>query len=144
MDTKRIVEELILKHNSNNPFIIADNLGITVLYSDMNNTLGFYSKYKRFKFIHLNQNMPEKLQTFVCGHELCHAIVHPNKNTPFLRRYILYSVDKLERQANTFAVELLLTDKILQEYPNCSLYNIARYVGVPEKLVDLKVLPTES
>ncbi|WP_425057660.1 hypothetical protein SCACP_21800 [Sporomusa carbonis] len=61
MDTKKIVEDLIGKHKTNNPFIIADNLGIIVLYRNMRNTLGFFSKYKRFKFIHLNNNVPEKL-----------------------------------------------------------------------------------
>ena len=72
MDTKKIAVSLMRKCNTNNPFDIADQLGITVLYSDMNNTLGFFSKYKRSKFIHLNNNMPEKLACFVCAHELGH------------------------------------------------------------------------
>lgn len=138
MDTKKIAVSLIRKFNTNNPFTIADRLCITVLYSDMNSTLGFFSKYKRSKFIHLNNNMPEKLQRFVCGHELGHAIQHPNINTPFLKRHTLFSTDKIEREANTFAVELLLPDSILKEFPQCSLHNIAGFYGIPLELVYLK------
>ncbi|WP_425057663.1 hypothetical protein SCACP_21830 [Sporomusa carbonis] len=78
---------------------------------------------------------------FVCGHELGHAIKHSDMNTPFLKRHTLFSTDKIERQANTFAVELLLPDEILREYSDCSLYNIAKNVGIPDKLIDLKTLP---
>ncbi|EFM23065.1 hypothetical protein HMPREF9166_1291 [Selenomonas sp. oral taxon 149 str. 67H29BP] len=36
------------------------------------------------------------------------------------------------------AVELLLPDELLREYPNCSIYQIAASVGVPEEFVGLK------
>lgn len=140
MDTKKLVEGLIKKCGTNNPFKIAKTLNIEIIYSDMHNTLGFFSKYKRFKFIHLNQNTPKKLQTFVCCHELGHAIRHPDVNTPFLKQHTLYSTDRIERQANTFAVELLLPDQLLREYSECGLYNIADMVGIPPKLINLKRL----
>ena len=141
MDIKRIVERIMKEHKTNNPFTIADNLGIIILYHNMKNVLGFFNKYKRIKVIHLNNNVPEKLQTFVCAHELGHAILHPNVNTPFLKSNTLYSADKIERQANTFGVELMLTDTILQKYRECSLYNMASSLGIPDKLVDLKTFP---
>jgi len=140
MKIKRIFEDLIVKHNTNNPFTIADNLGILILYPDMRNTLGFYSKYKRIKTIPLNQSTPEKLQSFVCAHELCHAIKHEDANTPFLKKHTLFSTDKIEREANTFAVELLLPDSLIPEYGECSLFNIAKCVGVPNNLIELKTL----
>jgi Zn-dependent peptidase ImmA (M78 family) len=138
MDTKKIVKEIIGKYNSNNPFIIADSMNVTIIYSNMKNTLGFFSKYKRCKFIHLNNTIPEKLQTFVCAHELGHVILHPELNTPFLKQNTLFLVEKVEREANTFAVELLLPDKLLCEYPNCELTDIAKIIGIPDKLIDLK------
>lgn len=61
-----------------------------------------------------NENVPEHLQAFVCAHELGHALLHRNINTPFLSKNTLFSIDKIERQANTFAVELLLPDNILK------------------------------
>jgi Zn-dependent peptidase ImmA (M78 family) len=104
----------------------------------MKNTLGFFSKYKRCKFIHLNNAIPEKLQTFVCAHELGHVVLHPTLNTPFLKRNTLFSVKRVEREANTFAVELLLPDKLLDEYSDCGLSNIAENVGIPNELINLK------
>jgi Zn-dependent peptidase ImmA (M78 family) len=139
MDTKKIVERLIKQYDSNSPFAIADSMNVNIIYSNMKNTLGFFSKYKRSKFIHLNDTISETLQTFVCAHELGHAILHPKLNTPFLKRNTLFSVDKVEKEANTFAVELLLPDKLLCEYPNFELTDIAKIIGIPDKLIYLKL-----
>ena len=138
MQIKLIVERLIKKHNTNDPFTIAQNMNIIILYSDMKNTLGFFNTYKRSRFIHLNQNIPTRLKRFVCAHELGHAIQHQNINTPFLKRNTLFSVDKIEREANEFAVELLLTDDILKSYPDITLFHLAKLIGIPEKLTTLK------
>lgn len=46
------------------------------------------------------------MQRFICAHELGHLILHPIKNT-------LYSVSKIEVEANIFAVELLVPDESL-------------------------------
>lgn len=138
MDIKTIVEKLIRKYDTNNPFAIADNLNIIVIHSDMKNVLGFFNRYKRSKFIHLNDNMPENLKNFVCAHELGHAIQHPDINTPFLKRHTLFSTDRIEREANTFAVELLLTDKLLHEYEGYCISTIAKVTGIPDRLIELK------
>ncbi|SDF77507.1 ImmA/IrrE family metallo-endopeptidase [Sporomusa acidovorans] len=140
MDIKEFAEGMMIKHKTNNPFFIADELGIIIVYRRMKNVLGFFNMYKRIKIIHLNNRLSEKLETFVCAHELYHAIEHYDLNTPFLKRSTLYSTDKIERQANIFAVELLLNDELLREYPECSLYNIAKCLEIPGKLVELKTL----
>lgn len=49
-----------------------------------------------------------------------------------------FSASKLEREANTFAVELLLPDDFIRENEGCSIYQLARLRGVPEELVELK------
>lgn len=56
------------------------------------------------------------MRKFVCAHELGHALLHPGINTPFLKASTLFSVNKLEREANEFAVELLLPDDLIKEY----------------------------
>ncbi|BBB91015.1 MAG TPA: ImmA/IrrE family metallo-endopeptidase [Methylomusa anaerophila] len=137
MDIKKDVEHLIGSHNTNNPFIIANNLNIILIYSDMKNTLGFFNKYKRSKFIHLNNKIPDNLKNFVCAHELGHAIRHADMNTPFLKSHTLFSTDKIEREANTFAVELLMPDSLVKK-SECSIYLLAMALGIPGKLADLK------
>ena len=141
MNIKGLVEELVQKHGTNDPFRIAKELRIQILYEDLGGTAGYYSKDFRLKFIHINKNLPDSGQRFVCGHELGHAIQHPNKSTPFLIKYTVYPISQIEREANTFAVELLLPDSYLREYPNCNVYHLARFQGIPQALVGLKTLP---
>ena len=50
----------------------------------------------------------------------------------------MFSVEKIEVQASTFAIELLLPDKILLESADCSIYTIAKEIGIPKDLVYLK------
>jgi Zn-dependent peptidase ImmA (M78 family) len=137
---KEIVRQLIKKHKSNDPFQIAKEKNIIVLFAELGNTLGFYSSYKRIQFIHLNNQLNEKEQRFVCAHELGHAVLHPKSNTPFLRANTLFSVEKLEVEANTFAVELLLPDETISQYQNTDLtiYDIAEIHSVPRQLAHLK------
>jgi Zn-dependent peptidase ImmA (M78 family) len=137
---KEVVRQLIKIHKSNDPFQIAKEKNIIVLFADLGNTLGFYSSYKRIQFIHLNNQLNEKQQRFVCAHELGHAVLHPKSNTPFLRANTLFSVEKLEVEANTFAVELLLPDEVISQYQNTdmTIYDVAEIHSIPKELVCLK------
>jgi Zn-dependent peptidase ImmA (M78 family) len=137
---KEIVRQLIKKHKSNDPFQIAKEKNIIILFAELGNTLGFYSSYKRIQFIHINNHLDEKMQYFVCAHELGHAVLHPKSNTPFLRANTLFSVEKLEVEANTFAVELLLPDDVIDQYQdtNLTIYDVAKMYSVPQELVYLK------
>lgn len=140
MDIKEFVLNITEKHGTINPFKIAKNKGIIVLYEDLGNTLGFYNTYKRIKFIHINNQIDETTQRFVCAHELGHAVLHPKANTPFLRNQTFFSVDRLEIEANTFAVELLLTDEMISTYEDTrlSIQEVAEIHGVPSGFARLK------
>jgi len=113
-----------------------------ILYEPLGSTLGYYSTYKRIKFIHINNGLNGIWQRFVCAHELGHAILHPKVNTPFLRSNTLFSVQRIEREANTFAVELLMPDYTICacENKSRSIYEIAASCGIPKELVNLKRL----
>ncbi|MCX2825296.1 ImmA/IrrE family metallo-endopeptidase [Bacillus pseudomycoides] len=140
MGIKEYVLNIAKKYGTTNPFEIARQKNIYVLYEDLGNTLGFYNTYKRFKFIHINNQIEETTQRFVCAHELGHALLHPKANTPFLRNQTFFSVDRLEIEANTFAVELLLTDEIVSEYKNTnlSIQEVAEIHGIPRGFARLK------
>ncbi|MCU5113126.1 ImmA/IrrE family metallo-endopeptidase [Bacillus sp. N5-665] len=140
MKIKDYVLKIVKKHGTTNPFEIAKRKDIIVLFEDLGNTLGFYNTYKRFKFIHVNNRIDETTQRFVCAHELGHALLHPKANTPFLRNKTFFSVDRLEIEANTFAVELLLPDEMISEYQdtNLSIQEIAEIYGIPESFARLK------
>ena len=63
--------------------------------------------------------------------------MHPKANTPFLLANTYQSVDKLEIEANKFAVEFLIADNILYEYLKYQEYTIeqvARLLGYLKRI----------
>lgn len=112
---KKVISNLIKEHKTRNPFEIADNLGIIVLFEPLGSINGYYNTAFRQKFIHINQDLPDNRRIFTAAHELGHAILHPKSNTPFMKEMTYLSVDKLEIEANKFAVNLLISDEDLEE-----------------------------
>lgn len=138
-DAKKKAASLIRRFHTNNPFTLAEALGIHILYSNLGGTWGCCTTYKRIKFIHINTEISEEKQKFTCAHELGHAVLHPGLSLPYLRAHTLFSPAVYERQANTFAVELLLPDDMIREHPECSLDHLARSAGLPYGMEHLKV-----
>lgn len=110
MDVKKIAVQTATKYKTWDPYEIADARNVQIVYAPLKSILGYYTKYKRVQCIILNNNIPNQLQRFVCAHELGHSICHANLNTQWLKKNTLVSTDRIEREASTFAVELLLPD----------------------------------
>ena len=67
-------------------------------------------------------------------------MLHPNANTPFLREHTLFSVDKLEVQANRFAVCLTYpSDYLMQEFDGCTVLQIAQALRLPADLIRIQL-----
>lgn len=118
------------------------NIKVFLFFEMLGGTLGYYNRYKRIQFIHINNDAKEALQKFICAHELGHAILHPNANTPFLKKNTFFSIERIEIEANTFAVELLLSDDVIYEYKDNSLSinEIANMYSMPEEVSHLNNL----
>ena len=86
----------------------------------------------------LNCNLTENDERFVLAHELGHAIMHENLNTPFLTENTLFSKNKFEREANTFAIELLVPDAEIIEHTELTIVQLARMTGYAEELLKCK------
>lgn len=139
MNIHSMAQNISRKYHTCDPFKIARNRHIKILYAPLGKVMGFHSYSLRLHVIHLNQELDEPMLQFVCAHELGHTILHPDINTAFMTHRTFFSASKLEREANTFAVELLLPDDIIRENEGCSIYQLARLRGVPEELVVLKM-----
>jgi Zn-dependent peptidase ImmA (M78 family) len=112
-------------------------MGIQVIYEPLGNTLGYYSKHFRTKFIHINERVDDKKERFICAHELGHAIIHPDSNTPFLQKHTFLSTQKIEVEANTFAMELLFSN---HQDGTITLTEAIEEYGIPKQLALLKSL----
>ena len=138
---KQLANRLVTKYKTNNPFYIANHKGIHVIFEQLGSIYGYYNYYKRIKIIHINEQLDESLQRFTCAHELGHALLHHDINTTFLKSKTFFTTDKIEREANTFAVELLMPDEYLYEFKDTGLtiYDAAEMYGVPKEVCKLKV-----
>lgn len=132
-------KQLISKYKTNNPQEIAQELGIIILSEPLGEINGYYNTAFRQKFIHINNTLVEAKQKFTIAHELGHALLHPKANTPFLRDNTLFSINKLEIEANKFAVDLLITDEAIAEVKHLTLDQMANYFGINKNLIKLRL-----
>lgn len=140
MDIKKFVHSLATENGTSNPFEIAANKGIVILIEPLGMIRGYYSKALRTKFIHINCNLDEHQQRFTCAHELGHALMHPDLSTPFLRESTLFSVDKLEVEANRFVACLCYPpDRLAEEYDGCTTAQISEILGLPLPLIEYAI-----
>ena len=133
MEIKQRVNRLCRKYGTRYPFELAERMNILVVREPLGSINGYYNQCYRQKFIHINEELEEYRQKFTCAHELGHAVLHPKANTPFLRDNTLFSVSRLEREANCFAAELLCPDEVLLEYPGYTVGELARILGIREE-----------
>ena len=138
MDAKDYAVRLMRRCASHNPFTIVRELDILLIYCPLIDLNGFYQYHKRNHIIYLSEDLEEHEARFVLAHELGHMQMHRSLNTVFMDTKTFYPHSRFERQANAFAVELLLPDDLLREYEDCSVYQLAMAYGVPQEFVDLK------
>jgi Zn-dependent peptidase ImmA (M78 family) len=135
---KNKVEGLVKKYKTNDPFEIAAAKHIKIYTEPLGSINGYYNKYVREKMIHINYDLTGYKKTFTCAHELGHSIFHPDANTPFLRDNTLFSVNRLEIEANTFSVFLTIPDELFFAYEGFTWDQISRAEGIPVQALKLR------
>lgn len=128
-----IVNKLIRKHKTNNPFTIAQNLNIHIRYDDLGKqTRGIYHRTLRRRFIVINNQLSTEWQHFICAHELGHDRLHKGINRFFIDECSYFNAGKFERQANCFALQLLIAEDTIRQDERAS--DFLQRNGVPEEL----------
>ena len=142
MDIRKEVAYLKRYYKTDNPFDVIRAKNILLLYEELGLINGYYNFVLRQKQIHINCNLEGTQRIFTATHELGHAVMHPKANTPFLLANTYQSVDKLEIEANKFAVEFLITDETLYEYLKYQEYTldqVSRLLGYQKELIELRL-----
>ena len=75
----------------------------------------------------------------MAAHELGHAVLHPDHCTPFMRANTYYSINKLEMEANEFAVKILISDEEIIENLDYTTEQMAAIFGLPPVLTELRM-----
>lgn len=114
--------KLVEKYGTRDPFKIAKELGIKVMFVDNFDKLkGVYRVIKRNRWIFINSNLSEWMQKVVCAHELGHDQLHREfAKGDGLLEFVIYDMNnRPEYEANVFAAQILLPeDEILEHIYN--------------------------
>ncbi|MDD7055564.1 MAG: ImmA/IrrE family metallo-endopeptidase [Selenomonadaceae bacterium] len=134
------VRNLVRRYATTDPYRIAKDMRCEVMLAPLPNHInGKWRRILRRKYIFINDRLDEFWARFVCAHELGHIILHPHVNTAFLLRSTLFSVDKIEKQANRFAIELLTVGSSCrcQQYDSMTVRECAARYGIPREFEEL-------
>ncbi len=144
----KVGERLVKRCGTRDPFEIARQLGVEVLFCpDFGPLKGMYRVVRRNRFIFINDSLAPQMQRIVCAHELGHDQLHRNlAKDGALQEFMLYDMTtKPEYEANIVAAEILLdTDEVLDyvyKYGYTS-EQIAKAMGTDINLVALNVAHT--
>lgn len=140
------VHRLKRKYGDDNPFELASDLGILLVYSPMGNNpedcKGFYLCQSRKKTITINSDLPQSLQRIICIHEIGHAVLHAKQAgvSAFHDFSLFDGAARAEYEANMFAAEYLLDDEEVFDLLNDDLFffTVAGTLRVPAELLDFK------
>jgi Zn-dependent peptidase ImmA (M78 family) len=138
MNIKHRVQNLINEFYTNDPFQLADLLGIVTILKPLGRIKGCYKLIKKRRVIFINSMLNYYERRVVCAHELGHAIMHPTTNCKFLQNYTLISVKKIEIEANKFCAFLLLSDDDLEDYYGLTYEEISKLTYIPVEIIKLR------
>ncbi len=139
---KNIVDYYVKKYDTRDPFQIAKYLNIQIQIGQLGTPCGCYMFLKNHRCIFLNENLSDNEMKLVMSHELGHAVMHRKTNCYFIRNKTFLLDSKIELEANTFAVNLLIPDESIVEVidnQNCTLEYMSRMLGYNQKLIELRL-----
>ena len=125
MNIKRLVDSLVRKYKSRNPFEIIEHLNVIVVFYPLHGVKGFYQYFQRNNIIYIDETLSDKEKLFVCGHEL-------DSRTQL-------NTTKYEIEADRFAMNLLLSDADIEEHLDFSTTQFSRLFGYNKKLIELRL-----
>lgn len=140
MRIKRRVEQIIRKYRTRDPFEMIKGMNVILVYYPLEGVHGFYQYFQRNNIIYLDERLSKNEQRFVLAHELGHMFLHKKANAIFMDTRTQFNTDKFELEANTFAIDLLLPDSLLEEYKEFTVEQISRLTGYHQKLIELRIL----
>lgn len=140
MDIRNLVQSLVRKYNTRNPFEILRQKNVILVYAPLNGVRGFYQYFQRNHIIYIDENLSDSEKRFVCAHELGHLLLHKKANALFMDTHTFFNTEKYEVEANTFAAELLIPDELIFEHPDMPADQLARLAEYNEKIMNFKQL----
>lgn len=108
----KLVFELAARYGTRNPYELAEELGIMILYYDLGKMRGCFTYIDGQPVIMINERLNEHAALIVCAHELGHFVLHSDiAKEAALRDFHVFNMQcKTEYEANVFAAHLLIDE----------------------------------
>lgn len=139
MDIMQAVEKLVRTHKTRNPFEIIKGMNVILVIYPLEGVRGFYQYFQRNNIIYIDEKLSENEKLFVCAHELGHMLLHKKSNFIYMDTNTHFNTDKYENEADSFAINLLISDEDLIEYQGYSINQISRLFGYRKELIELRI-----
>lgn len=139
MDVKKKVNSLVRKYQTRNPFEIIQGLNVILVFAPLIDTRAFYQYFQRNNIIYIDENLSRHEQVFECAHEMGHMFLHKKANTIFMDTRTNFNSNKYEKEADSFAMDLLISDDVLIEYQGLNTEQLSRLLGYEQRLIELRL-----
>ena len=139
MDIKRLVNSLVRKHKTRDPFEIVENLNAIVVFHPLQGVRGFHQYFQRNNIIYIDETLSEHEQRLVCAHELGHMLLHKKSNAIFMDSRTQLNTTKYEIEADRFAMDLIMSDEEIEEHLDLTTAQFSRLFGYSKKLIELRM-----
>lgn len=141
MDVRAVVEQIVKEYGTRSPYELADLMGINVIRQNLGNVNGYFMELCGIKQIAINTNLDECREKYVLAHEIGHNVLHAGLNEMFVRYNTNLSTGKIERQADKFAMYLLVSDEMIAEVRarGYTIEQASKLTGYPERLIKLRL-----
>lgn len=150
-DICRVVGQTVARYGERDPYDLLRAMHILLLETPMGSfptaCKGFFMVQSRIKVIAVNSDLSEEMQRVIVAHELGHAVMHYDRCNPSFREFSVFEdASRLEREANFFAAELLISDEDVFSLSDTdiSFFGIAGAFSVPPQLLDFKLRAMKS
>lgn len=140
MEIKNIVNQLVKKYGTRDPFILARARGILIGKESLGNTMyGYSSSYKRAMSIHINSNYQEEIQRLVCAHELAYLLLYPKSTCHVVLDLSTSKNPDFEKYIRVFMAHLLISDEMIEKYAGEKAERLAQCEGIPLELINIRL-----
>lgn len=126
------------RYELHTPRQLISDAGIQLLMHELDDiTGGFTVTNNRCSTIVLNNTWDDRYLDFVTLHEFAHIKLHDKASTPFYRRMNTdMNIPKMEREANTLAMKLLLDMQDKEVIYSLTKYQMTDFLGLSEDLAE--------
>lgn len=141
----KIVNKLIDRCGTRDPYKVAKELGINIIYRNFDKQRGAYKVILKNRFVFLKNGMHPVVEQIVLWHEIGHDVLHRKEAVAVggFKEFNIFEMreNRMEYEANIFASQASLPDDTILEYieNGYDIQQIARAMSSDINLIALKV-----